>query len=301
MDRAGAPAWLFRFAATFLLLWAACWAAPRLFANLPQFPPTTTDQMQVDVFDRYFRLPAQGVVLVGSSLSYRLKEQYFEHGDVRNAAINGGSPLTGMAIIAAAPSARPRVIAVETNVLDRTIDKDLLEQFKNAKRPEDTLRPLRSLAAYYQGAKDDAITYGKARIRAIVARPPAPDLAPGRVAEASGEWNEPTRREAMARGAAALGSLVENLQAEGVAIFFYEVPYPSQLDHSLYATMAREALAKVVSPDDKRRLMLEYPAEELRWNADGIHLDDRSAVIFAAALDDAIHKKLTGQHSAGAP
>jgi hypothetical protein len=27
----------------------------------------------------------------------------------------------------------------------------------------------------------------------------------------------------------------------------------------------------------------------------------RSAVIFAAALDDAIHKKLTGQQRAGAP
>jgi hypothetical protein len=301
MDRAGVAGWLFRFAATFLLLWACCWAAPRLFANLPQFPPTTTDQMQVDVFDRYFRLPAQDVVLVGSSLSYRLKEQYFEHGDLRNAAINGGSPLTGMAIIAAAPSPRPRAIAVETNVLDRSIDNDLLERFKNAKRPEDTLRPLRSLAAYYQGAKDDAITYSKARIKAIVARPPAPDDARQRVAEALGEWNEPTRREAMARGAAALKSLVEKLEAEGVAIFFYEIPYPSQLDRTVYVTMAREALARVISPDDKRRLVLEYPAEELRSNADGIHLDDRSAVVFAAALDDAIHKRLTGHQRAGGP
>ncbi len=58
--------------------------------------------------------------------------------------------------------------------------------------------------------------------------------------------------------------------------------------------MAREALARVIGPDDGRRLRLEYPAEELRWNADGIHLDDRSAVIFVAALDDAIHKRLTG-------
>jgi hypothetical protein len=301
MARAGVADWLFKFAATFLLLWACCWAAPRLFANLPQFPPTTTDQMQVDVFDRYFRLPAQGVVLVGSSLSYRLKEQYFEHGDVRNAAINGGSPLTGMAIIAAAPSARPRAIAVETNVLDRSIDNDLFERFKNAKRPEDTLRPLRSVAAYYQGAEDDAITYSKARIKAIVARPPALDDARQRVADALGEWNEPARREAMTQGAAALKSLVEKLEAEGVAIFFYEVPYPSQLDQSVYATMAREVLAGVINPDDKRRLVLEYPAEELRSNADGIHLDDRSALIFAAALDDAIHKKLAGHQRAGAP
>jgi hypothetical protein len=299
MDRAGT--WLVKFGATFLLLWACCWAAPRLFANLPQFPPTTTDQMQVDTIDRFFRLPAPDVVLVGSSLSYRLKEQYFEHGDVRNLALNGGSSLTGMAIIAAAPSPRPRIVAVETDILERSIDNDLLERFKNAKRYVDTLRPLRSLAAYYQGVKDDTITYSHARIEAIVARPPAPDHALQQTAEVLREWNEPTRREAMAKGAATLKSLVEKLEAEGVLVFFHDVPYSSQLDRSVYATMAREALAEVISPDDKRRLTLEYPVEELRWNADGIHLDDRSAVIFAAALDDAIHKRLTGHQGGVAP
>jgi hypothetical protein len=292
MDRAGN--WLFKFGASFLLLWAGCWAAPRLFANLPQFPPTTTDQMQVATIDRFFRLPPQDVALVGSSLSFRLREQYFEHGDVRNIAINGGSALTGMAIIAAAPLARPRVVAVETNILERGIDKDLLERFRNAKQRIDTLRPLRSLAAYYQGVRDDTITYSHARINAIVARPPAPDQSPGQVAEALGEWNKSAYHEEMAQGAATLKSLVEELEAEGVAVFFYEVPYPRQLDRSVYATMAREALARVISPDDGRRLTPEYAAEELRWNADGIHLDDRSAVIFAAALDDAIHKRLTG-------
>jgi hypothetical protein len=64
--------------------------------------------------------------------------------------------------------------------------------------------------------------------------------------------------------------------------------------------MAREALARIIRPGDTRRLVLEYPAEELRSNADGIHLDDRSALIFAAALDDAIYKRLTGQQRAGA-
>src|SRR5271170_976132 len=106
-------------------------------------------------------------------------------------------------------------------------------------------------------------------------------------------------RRSDGEGAAVLKSLVEKLEAEGVTIFFYEVPYASQLDRSVYATMAREAIARVIGPDDKRRLMLEYPAEELRSNADGIHLDDRSAVIFAAALDDAIHKRLTGHLRAG--
>jgi hypothetical protein len=43
------------------------------------------------------------------------------------------------------------------------------------------------------GAKDDAITYSQARIKAIIARPPVPAA----VAESLGEWNEPTHGEAM--------------------------------------------------------------------------------------------------------
>jgi hypothetical protein len=77
--------------------------------------------MKTAVLERSLTLPQQDIVLVGSSLSYHLKEWYFTQGDVRNASIPGGSPLTGLAIIAAAPSARPRAIVVETNVLNRGI------------------------------------------------------------------------------------------------------------------------------------------------------------------------------------
>jgi hypothetical protein len=51
-------------------------------------------------------------------------------------------------------------------------------------------------------------------------------------------------------------------------------------------------LAEVIPPDDKRRLTLEYPAAEMRSEADGVHLDDRSAVIFATAVERANQEKL---------
>jgi hypothetical protein len=66
-------------------------AAPRVFKNPPQFPPVTTDEQQAVVFDRYFQLPVSDIVLVGSSFSFRLREQFFERGNVGNAALPGGS------------------------------------------------------------------------------------------------------------------------------------------------------------------------------------------------------------------
>ncbi len=292
MVKVDSPIWFVKFGITFALLWTCCWAAPRIFKNIPQFPPTTTDQQQVAVFDRYFQLPVLGVALVGSSLSYRLKEQYFERGNVRNAAIPGGSPLTGLAVIAAAPALRPHVIAVETNILTRGIDNALFERFKNAKRQDDTLRPLRTLAAYYQSAQDEVLTFNQARRRSILERPPATyNIEPG-IATALVEWNSPYYDEVYWRDAKTLNSLVENLESQGVAIFFYEMPYSPILNQTRYTIMVRKALEQVFGLNSNRWLNLEYPADEIRWTGDGVHLDERSALIFAAALENAISRKL---------
>src|SRR6201994_4643379 len=151
--------WLIRFAATLALLYAGCVAAPRFLGDIPQFPAVTGKAMQLDTLDRYFRLPQLDIVIVGSSLAWHLKDWYFAGGNVRNAALAGGTPLTALAIIAAAPSARPRAIAVETNVLDRSLDDKLFEMFKDAHRPQPPLPPMRTLAAWYEGARVEPAPY----------------------------------------------------------------------------------------------------------------------------------------------
>lgn len=283
--------WLIKFAVTFALLWSCCWAAPLLLHNVPQFPPRTTSEMQADALQRYFALPPQDIVVVGSSLAWHLKDWYFPHGDVRNASIPGGSPLTGLAIIAAAPSARPRAIAVETNILSRPVDQDLLAQFGTAQRHQAALPPLRTLAALYQGSRDDTLTYSADRIRSILASPPRPDRSAEAVTAASDEWSKPLDHDALVRNLYAMKLLAAKLEAQGVRIFFFEMPYPSRLDRSVYATTTRAVFTEIFA-GDRRRLTLSYPVEELRSEADGVHLDDRSSVIFAGALDKAIHDGL---------
>jgi hypothetical protein len=290
MVKADSTIWFVKFGITCLLLSTCCWAAPHIFKNLPQFPPATTDEQQVAIFEKYFQLPALDIVVVGSSLAYRLKEQFFERGNVRNAALPGGSPLTGLAIIEASPALRPPVIAVETNVLNRGIDKELFQKFRNARRRDDMLRPLRTLAAYYQSALDDVLTFDAARRQSIIARPAASYDTERGIANAQIEWNKPIYDDAMLKDATMLKSLVEKLEAQGVAIFFFEMPYPPKMDNTGYAVTARKTLEQVFGTGDKRWLSLDYDAGQLRWY-DAAHLDDRSAIIFASALDDAIGKK----------
>jgi hypothetical protein len=292
MVKADSAVWFVKYGVTCALLFTCCWATPRVFKDIPQFPPTTTDEQQAVVFERYFQLPAQDIVLVGSSLAFRLKEQFFEHGGVRNTALPGGSPLTALAIIEASPALRPRVIAVESNILTRGIDDKLFQKFKDATRRDDTLRPLRSLAAYYQSVQDDALTYDAARRRSILERPAATyDIELG-MANALVEWNRPIYGEEIWKGASTLKSLVEKLEAQGVKIFFFDMPYPPKMNDSGYAATTREILGQVFGPGNDRWLKLDYPASELRW-FDAAHLDDRSAIIFSSALDDAIRKRMT--------
>jgi hypothetical protein len=290
MDRV-TQSWLTRFAATLALLYAGCLAAPRFLGDIPQFPAVTGEAMQVDALDRYFKLPQLDIVIVGSSLAWHLKDWYFARGNVRNAALAGGTPLTALAIIAAAPSARPRAIAVETNVLDRSLDEKLFETFKDAKRPQPPLPPMRTIAAWYQSARDGSLPYSRTKIQSIRASAPGPDRSSQAVDTIWPDWNRPLDRNLLLEHAQQIKVLAEKLESQGVRVFFFEMPYPSRLRDSLFAKTMHEAFAEVIGPDDERRLDLRYPLEEMR-SVDGVHLDERSAVVFAAALDAAISEKL---------
>ena len=77
--------------------------------------------------NRYATEPIPDVVLVGSSLTFRLKEEYFATPRLRNLALAGGSPVTGLEIVANQPRL-PKIILVETNVLSRATDEVLVAQ-----------------------------------------------------------------------------------------------------------------------------------------------------------------------------
>src|ERR1700722_18421010 len=117
------------FAAGLLLL--ACGVATAWFGNGLQLPSTTTRDGTLITLNRYVREPTPDVVLVGSSLTVRLKEEYFTTPRLRNLALAGGSPVTGLEIVANQPRL-PRVILAEANVLSRPTDTALVAKYSSA-------------------------------------------------------------------------------------------------------------------------------------------------------------------------
>src|ERR1700733_6081990 len=125
MERMSAVRWLAKCAVSAALLLLACGLATAWFGNSLQLPATTTRDGTLITLNRYAREPIPDIVLVGSSLTFRLKEEYFVTPRLRNLALAGGSPVTGLEIVANQPRL-PRVVLVEANVLSRSTDAALV-------------------------------------------------------------------------------------------------------------------------------------------------------------------------------
>lgn len=303
----GRPAiiWFLKAATVCAFVLAICWIAPHLIADIPDFPPITTEEEQFDITQRYFKLPVAKVALTGSSFTRRLHEEFFQNISVRNFSLPGGSPLTGAAVIEAADSIRPRFVAIETNMLARGIDQAMVDKFRMAGQgadpPPPMLKPFRAMAAAYQREDNrlkrvdtedqDAMRGERAREEALLRRPPAPRNDAKFITAMLAEWNKPNDDAVIVKNAFQLKRLVDELEAKGVTVLLYELPIDPTLQRSRPMVRGRSALADAFGPDNRRWLSLEYPAEEIRWD-DGAHLDDRSAIIVARSLERAISQKI---------
>ena len=142
--------WFVRCAVSAILLLCVAGLAAAWIGNGVQLPSTTTRDGSLVTLNRYVNEPIPDVVLVGSSLTFRLKEEYFATPRVRNLALAGGSPLTGLAIVANR-SKIPRIVLVETNVLSRSLDTGLVAKYsKDDNAYSWFARPIRTAVALYE-------------------------------------------------------------------------------------------------------------------------------------------------------
>jgi hypothetical protein len=308
MDRTASISWFVKVSAVCAAAVATCWITPQFLKDIPDFPSTTTDEVQSKIVDRYLNSPVAPIALTGSSFSVRLREEFFHTLYIRNLALPGGSPLTGAAMIEAVGAVRPRFIAVETNTLSRGIDQAMVERVRTSNaqpaRVPMNFRPLRTLAALYQRKLDDrqrfdrddksALLQEAALEEVILRKPPAPEYNPLVLATILAEWNNPDHDQIIRRNVAELKHIVETLETQGISVFFYELPLGPAFARSRYMTTGRSAMAEAFGYDHSRWLSLNYPSNEIRWT-DGAHLDERSAIIMARSLERAIERKIGGE------
>src|SRR5205085_3793238 len=103
------------------------------------------------------------------------REEYFSTQRVRNLALAGGSPVTGMEIVAD-QTRLPKIILVETNVLSRPVDTALVGRYSSRSSADSLfLRPVRTAVAAYENwlHAPRSHTQASASLDRLVQQPPS--------------------------------------------------------------------------------------------------------------------------------
>jgi hypothetical protein len=100
------------------------------------------------------------------------------------------------------------------------------------------------------------------------------------------QFNAEDPTDATRLNAKRIEGLIRTVEQRGARVLLFELPYAESIEGSRFAATTRETI-HAAFPDSKRWLPVEVDRSELRW-ADGIHLDERSAVIVTQAMERAL-------------
>jgi hypothetical protein len=279
--------WLIKCGAAAAIVLIACGFATVRFGSGLQMPATTTRDGTLITLSRYLREPVPDIVLVGSSITFRLKEEYFATAGLRNLALAGGSPVTGLEIVANQPRL-PGIILIEANVLSRPTDTALVERYSRGDAEPFFFRPVRAAVAAYEQRLHVPLTHEQVKLdlRRLVGQPPSDFDSQVYVDRALQQFNAEDPTDVAQFNAKRIEELVRVVEQRGARVFLFELPYAEPLERSRYAATSREII-HAAFPGSNRWLPIEVNRTELRW-ADGVHLDERSAVIVTQALERAL-------------
>jgi len=292
MQRVPVVQWFGKWALSTLMLLSACGLATAWFGSGLQLPSTTVRDGATIALNRYATEPVPDVVLVGSSLTLRLNEEYFATRSLRNLAIGGGSPLTGLEIVANQPRL-PKIILVETNVLSRSTDAALVERYSRRGSAEPVLfRPIRTAVAAYENWRHAAPRHEQVSSALSRLLEQSPSEFDNRIyAERALEQHNAEDPAVNTRmNVERIQQLMLAVEQRGSRLLLFELPYSAPLEQSRSVKITKEIVQTKFSGSD-RWLHLDLARGELRW-ADGVHLDARSALIVSQSIDKALSSVL---------
>lgn len=256
-------------------------------ANLPElYARVKLDRQNVGL-SRYAFERTPEVVLVGSSMTFRVYEHYFSI-PVRNLSVGGGSPLTGLSIIASYEKL-PKLILVEINIMSRPVDRVVAAQFgTNPFESYRWFRPARAvISAIYYRLKFNPETEHIRQLLKI--EPQDYDISQSvndtvREYEAI-DWNPPMRPNV-----AELQRQIQAIEARGSRVLLFELPSPPRIRDTPYVKTV-SALVREAFPKPERWIDVSDPHSLLRW-IDASHMDERSAIMVAKQIEDQIIRRM---------
>ena len=279
--------WLVKCGAAAAIVLIACGFATVRFGSGLQMPATTTRDGALITLSRYLREPVPDIVLVGSSITFRLKEEYFTTRGLRNLALAGGSAVTGLEIVSNQPRL-PQVILIEANVLSRPTDAALVERYSRGDTEPLFFRPVRAAVAAYEQRLHAPLTHEQVALdlRRLLAQPPGDFDNRIYVDRAQQQFDAENLTDVAQLNAKRIAELVRMVEQRGARVFLFELPYAEPIE-GLRSAVAKREIIHAAFPESERWLSIEVNRSELRW-ADGVHLDERSAVIVTQAMERAL-------------
>ena len=283
--------WLIKCGAGAAIVLIACGFATARFGGGLQMPATTTRDGTLITLSRFLREPVPDIVMAGSSLTFRLKEEYFATPRLRNLALAGGSPVTGLEIVANQPQL-PMFILVEANVLSRSSDTALVERYSRSDSEPWFFRPVRAAVAAYEQRLHAPLTHEQVALNLLrlVEQPPSDFDSRVYADRALQQFNAEAPADATRINAKRIGELIQRVEQRGARVLLFELPYSEPIEGSQFARITRQII-HAQFPDQERWLRIDVNRSELRW-ADGVHLDERSAVILSRSINETFQKFL---------
>lgn len=288
MQKTSMLSWLIKCAGVAAVMLLACYTVKARFGLALQQPAVTTRDGSLVTLNRYVREPTPDVVLVGSSVMWRLKEEYFSRPQVRNLALAGGSPVTSLNILAERRSL-PKIILIETNVLTRAPDTALIEKFSGGVGAETLfLRPVRAATAAYETWNHATPDPAQARAQQDRLLSELPSTFDNKVYldRAVEQMNVEDPTKPTRTNVALIKTLIEDLQRRGTRALLIHIPFAPEIEDSRFVRTTKEIVDQAF-PDRGLWLPIKPPMSELRW-ADGVHLDERSALLVVRAIESAL-------------
>jgi len=242
-------------------------------------------------------VPSETNVIVGSSMSNELNEQLLGR-SLCKLTFPGGSMFTGLELIRGSDH-HPRVVLIESNVLLREADRELVDNtlstwrrslrkhspvFRESGRPSSFAIGLlhfqiRDAARAWDHwrAKNDALP---AEVR------PDRTLTPRVFEQIMAENRHALRRspapDELRRSANRLVSLVNELTADGCRCLFFEMPIDSSLAHLPEPDAVRRVMHERFP--ESRFTWIEFPHDHPYRTVDGIHLTRPDADLVSREL-----------------
>ncbi len=217
-----------------ITLLLACAAATAWFGDRLQLSSISTRDGTQITFNRYIQEPLADVVLVGSSVTFRLKEEYFTTLRLRNLALAGGSPVSGLEIVVNQRQL-PKIILVEMNVLSRSVDSALVEKYSRASYTAPLFfRPVRTAVAAYENWLHAPLSHEQlsTEFGRLLERKPSDFDNQVYLDRALQELNAEDPTAAAQKNVGIIRKLISDVEQRGGQIRLFELPYSAQIEET---------------------------------------------------------------------